>query len=148
MATDKDKRRHGVIEVHRDRHNAQAYWLTIGGRVWSEVEWSSSRRRWCIQDAAGRCLAHVEHIHAQDADLQTALALARRMIRDGRMPTPEEAAEALRQRQARPAAGPARTEEGLGELIVGDLVKPRVLEAERLGEPIDGDVVKVRVRDD
>src|SRR5262249_32286237 len=84
-----DRRRYGVSEVRRI--NAETYWLTIGGRMWSEVEWSRSRRAWCIQDAAGQCLAHVEHIVGQDRDPQAAIRLAKRMIVDGRMPAPEEA---------------------------------------------------------
>src|SRR5262249_62210865 len=84
-----DRRRYGVIEVRRI--NAETYHLTIGGVMWSEVEWSRSRQMWCIQDAAGHCLAHVEHIVGQDRDVQTAIRLAKRMIIDGRMPTPEGA---------------------------------------------------------
>jgi hypothetical protein len=89
-----DKRRYGVIEVRR--LNAETYHLTIGGEMWSEVEWSASRQRWCIQDAAGRCLTHVEHIVGQDRDVQTAIRLAKRMIVDGRMPSPEDAIASLR----------------------------------------------------
>ena len=88
-----DKRRYGVIEVRRV--NAETYHLTINGVVWSEVEWSPSRQRWCIQDAAGHCLAHEDHIVGEDRDPQTAIRLARRMIVDGRMPTPEEARRQL-----------------------------------------------------
>jgi hypothetical protein len=88
-----DKRRYGVIEVRRI--NAETYHLTINGQMWSEVEWSPSRRAWCIQDAAGHCLTHVEHIVGQDRDVQTAIRLAKRMIVDGRMPPPEEAREQL-----------------------------------------------------
>jgi hypothetical protein len=84
-----DRRRYGVIEVRR--LNAETYHLTINGEMWSEVEWSRSRQAWCIQDAAGHCLTHVEHIVGQDQDVQTAIKLARRMILDGRMPSPEEA---------------------------------------------------------
>jgi hypothetical protein len=109
-----DRRRYGVIEVRRI--NAETYWLTIGGRMWSEVEWSPSRRAWCIQDAAGHCLMHVEHIVGQDRDPQAALRLAKRMIVDGRMPTPEEAHTQLMAEQERP---------GLGELIVGDITAAR-----------------------
>ena len=53
MAT--DKRRYRVIEVRRI--NQATYHLTIDGELWSEVEWSPTRRAWCIQDAAGHCLA-------------------------------------------------------------------------------------------
>jgi hypothetical protein len=41
----RDKRRFGVIEVERINDD-----LTISGEMWSEVEWSPSRQRWCIQD--------------------------------------------------------------------------------------------------
>jgi len=93
-----DMRRYGVIEVRLVR--LDTYHLTIGGRLWSEVEWSPTRRAWCVQDACGHCLAHCEHIHGEDIDQRTALALAKAMIRDGRMPTPEEAEHQLRERQA------------------------------------------------
>jgi hypothetical protein len=102
MTTQNDRRRYGVIEV---RGGGSVYHLTIAGVVWSEVEWSPSRRAWCIQDAAGHCLTHVEHIHAQDVDAQTAIRLAKRMILDGRMPTPEEATQQLEERQRRDQLG-------------------------------------------
>jgi hypothetical protein len=95
----RDSRRYGVIEVRRI--NAETYHLTIAGTMWSEVEWSRSRQAWCIQDAAGRCLAHCGHIVGQDRDLQTAIRLAKRMIVDGRMPTPEEARATLKTEQER-----------------------------------------------
>jgi hypothetical protein len=105
-----DRRRFGVIEV--SRINAETYWLSIGGRMWSEVEWSRSRQAWCIQDAAGHCLTHVEHIVGQDRDPQAAIRLAKRMIVDGRMPSPEEAARQLEERSRR---------DRLGEPITGDI---------------------------
>jgi hypothetical protein len=90
-----DRRRYGVIEVRR--HNADTYHLTIDGELWSEVEWSPSRQAWCVQDAAGHCLTHVEHIVGQNRDAEAAIRLAKRMIVDGRMPTPEQAAQQLEQ---------------------------------------------------
>ena len=75
------------------------------GQLWSEVEWSPRRRAWCIQDAAGHCLTHVEHIHAQDVDAQVAIRLAKRMIRDGRMPAPEDAQRQLVERLRRDRLG-------------------------------------------
>src|SRR6476646_3427677 len=98
-----DRRRYGVIEVRR--LNAETYHLTINGQMWSEVEWSPSRQRWCIQDAAGQCLAHTEHIVGQDRDVQTAIRLAKRMIVDGQMPSPEEAHQQLEERSERSALG-------------------------------------------
>jgi hypothetical protein len=127
-----DRRRYGVIEVRRV--NAETYHLTIGGRLWSEVEWSRSRRAWCVQDAAGHCLTHVESIVGQDRDPQAAIALAKRMIIDGRMPSPEVALHQLRQRNEqrttrpraktrtkKPVKRPAKKPEPLGELITGDI---------------------------
>ena len=110
MATDRDRRRYGVIEIHRC--NAETYHLMIGGQMWSEVEWSHDRQRWCVQDAAGHCLTHVEHIVGQDKDPQAAIRLAKRMIVDGRMPAPEEARRQLRERQERAQ---------LGQPITGDI---------------------------
>jgi hypothetical protein len=100
-----DIRRYGVIEVRRI--NAETYHLTIAGELWSEVEWSASRQMWCVQDAAGHCLTHAEHIVGQDRDPQTAIRLAKRMIVDGRMPTPEEASGAARDRTGTQASGGA-----------------------------------------
>ena len=98
-----DKRRYGVIEV--ERINDETFHLVINDQMWSEVEWSASRQAWCIQDAAGQCLAHVESIVGQDRDVQTAIRLAKKMIVDGRMPSPEEAHQQLRERQARERLG-------------------------------------------
>jgi hypothetical protein len=98
-----DKRRYGVIEVRRI--NAETYHLTIGGRMWSEVEWSPERRAWCVQDAAGYCLTHVESIVGQDRDPQAAIRLAKRMIVDGSMPSPEQAQQQLQQRLERDRLG-------------------------------------------
>ena len=92
-----DKRRFGVIEV--EHINSDTYHLIIDGEMWSEVEWSASRQCWCVQDAAGQCLAHVESIVGQDRDVQTAIRLAKKMIVEGRMPTPEEARQQLKERQ-------------------------------------------------
>jgi hypothetical protein len=104
MTADNDPRRHRIIET-RFHGTPPRYDLTIDGVLWSEVEWSASRQAWCVQDAAGHCLTHVEHIHAQDADAEAAVRLARKMIRDGRMPTPEQAARQLRERQVRKRQG-------------------------------------------
>lgn len=94
-----DKRRYGVIEVRFRPGPPAIYSLSIGGEHWAAVEWSASRRTWCIEDAAGHCLAHCEHIHGDNIDRPTAIALAKRMILDGRIPPPEEARRQLRERQ-------------------------------------------------
>jgi hypothetical protein len=108
-----DHRRYRVIEVLRV--NADTYHLTIDGELWSEVEWSAPRQAWCIQDACGFCLTHVESIVGQDRDVQTAIRLAKRMVLDGRMPSPEQAQQQLRERQER---------ERLGEPFTMDVPEP------------------------
>jgi hypothetical protein len=80
--------------------------LTIGGEHWAAVEWSEKRQPWCIEDAEGRCLKHLDHVHGENADRNAAVALAEAMIRDGRMPDPETAwknllAEKKRRREKR-----------------------------------------------
>jgi hypothetical protein len=99
-----DRRRFYPIETRFRQHGQVAHYdLTIDGELWSCVEWSPTRRAWCIQDASGECLAHVEAIHGQDVDADTAVRLAKRMILDGRMPTPEQAYNALTARTERQA---------------------------------------------
>ena len=115
-----DKRRYGVIELQQI--NAETYHLIIAGEMWSEVEWSRSRQAWCIQDAAGRCLTHVEHIVGQDRDVQTAIRLAKRMIISGEMPSPEEA---WANRKAKAQRKPDPESQHLGEPFFMDPVPVR-----------------------
>jgi len=65
--------------------------ITIDGQLWAAVEWSEKRQAWCIEDCEGRCLAHEASIRGQAASKKEALALAKAMIADGRMPSPEAA---------------------------------------------------------
>jgi hypothetical protein len=124
-----DTRRYGVIEVRRV--NAETYWLEINGQMWSEIEWSAARQRWCVQDSAGHCLAHTEHIVGQDRDPQVAIRLARRMILDGRMPSPEEAHAQL-QAELERKRKPKRKTKYLGEPWV--LLEDRALVGKQLKE--------------
>jgi hypothetical protein len=102
----RDRRRYSVIETRfRQVGKLAMYNLMINGKLWACVEWSASRRRWCIQDASGRCLAHCDAIHGQDVDAQTAVRLAKAMIRDGRMPCPEDAHAQLEERLRRDELG-------------------------------------------
>jgi hypothetical protein len=117
-----DTRRYGVIETVTV--NSSTYWLMIDDVMWAEVEWSPKRRAWCIQDAAGHCLAHVEHIVGQSPDVGKALRLAKRMIASGEMPSPEEAHAQLEQERARPktrAKNRKQEHAPLSQLIVGDI---------------------------
>jgi hypothetical protein len=103
MDSKMDRRRYGVIEVEFVSPNC--YHLNINRQLWAEVEWSPQRRAWCIQDAAGHCLNHVEHIVEQDVDVQTAIRIAKKMIVNGSMPTPEEAYAQLEREQERKQLG-------------------------------------------
>ena len=101
-----DRHRYGVIETRFRQHGRTAFYqLTINMELWACVEWSPSRRAWCVQDGSGRCLAHCDAIHGEHIDASTAVELAKAMIRDGRMPTPEEAARQLRERLDRDRLG-------------------------------------------
>jgi hypothetical protein len=76
-----------------------------------------------IQDAAGQCLAHADHIVGQDRDPSIAIRLAKRMIVSGEMPTPEQArarlqAELKRKRKRKPKS------EYLGEPFVMEAPQP------------------------
>jgi hypothetical protein len=117
-----DRRRYGVIEVRLICSSPETYHLSIGGRMWSEVEWSRLRQAWCIQDAAGHCLTHIEHIVGQDRDPQAAIRLAKKMIVDGRMPSPEEALAQLKVEQEC-----KRERKELGEPFVMDDPPERVV---------------------
>jgi len=83
--------------------------VSLDGVHWASVEWSEKRQAWCIEDVEGRCLTHTASIRGQAASKDEAVALAETMIRDGRMPSPEEAragrgAPPHRTGEARPAA--------------------------------------------
>jgi hypothetical protein len=65
--------------------------LAGSGSTATSVEWSEKHQCWCIEDAAGACLAHEEAIHGAAESKDAALALAEAMIRHGRMPIREEA---------------------------------------------------------
>jgi hypothetical protein len=66
--------------------------LTIHQQVWAMVERSATKRAWLvmIMDAAGRAVALAD-------DQVAAIALAKRMIRDGSMPDPATAHAQLEQ---------------------------------------------------
>jgi hypothetical protein len=65
--------------------------IEIDGEHWGNVEWSYRREVWCIEDIWGGCLQHTDHIRGQEASRDAAVELAKEMIRDGRMPTLQEA---------------------------------------------------------
>lgn len=65
--------------------------VEVGGEYWGAVEWSEKRQAWCIEDAAGECLAHARSIHGQVASKDAAVVLAQEMIVDGRLPSPQRA---------------------------------------------------------
>jgi hypothetical protein len=76
-------------------------YLYIDGARWAVVEWGGPGR-WCIEDDQGRCLTHAEDTRGTAPTLADAIELAEAMIRDDRMPSPEEAerlAEKRREKQ-------------------------------------------------
>jgi hypothetical protein len=106
MSDTPDRRRFGVIETRFRQHGGIAYYdLSINGELWACVEWSFTRRSWCVQDASGRCLAHCDAIHGENIDAASAVQLAKTMIRDGQIPTPEEAERQLKERLERDRLG-------------------------------------------
>jgi len=101
----RDPRRRAEIALNRNGSSDEKQFLMINGEMWAEVQWSSQRKAWCIQDACGYCLTHIEHLHLQvpntgdgGRDSTNAIEKAKEMIRDGRMPAPEQAREAFKQR--------------------------------------------------
>jgi hypothetical protein len=96
----------GIISARRQRPviikwNGMIGRLLIKDEYWGAIEWSEKRQVWCIEDAEGRCLSHHSHVHGEDKDKAGATALAEAMIRDGRMPTPEDAKQARQERLKR-----------------------------------------------
>ena len=81
MVTDYDTRQ----KPSEVRWHGNIGYITIDGTLWGEVE--------------GRCLSHTDHIHASEADKEAAIALAKAMIRDGRMPDPRTAMQIRARRE-------------------------------------------------
>jgi hypothetical protein len=81
--------------------------VSLDGVTFARVEWSEKRQAFCIEDAAGQCLRHVGSLKGQAASKEEAVALAVDMVRDGRMPSPEQA-HAERERLAAPKRAEAR----------------------------------------
>ncbi|HTU56218.1 MAG TPA: hypothetical protein VMF62_19795 [Acetobacteraceae bacterium] len=111
-----------VTRIGGAGRNRQAR-LYIDGEPWAIVQWGGPGR-WCIEDGQCRCHEHLDAAAEQlrGGTLETAIALATAMIRDGRMPSPEEAerlAEEQRQkkRQEREAWDPTRLYETLAETL-------------------------------
>jgi hypothetical protein len=93
-----DARRQKPINI---RWNGMIGRIYIDQESWGAIEWSDQRQAWCIEDAEGRCLSHHSHVHGEDKDKDGASSLAEAMIRDGRMPSPEEARKARSERLKR-----------------------------------------------
>lgn len=85
--------RNAPIRVVFSQDDDRVGYLIVGGETWGAVEWSEKRGVWCIEDAEGRCLRHASSIQGQAVAKEEAIALAEQMVRDGRMPSPEEAAQ-------------------------------------------------------
>ena len=87
-----DERRAQPVSIQWTKDDGAAVGrLYVGGEVWGTIEWSEQRQAWCVEDAEGRCLSHVASIRGQASSKAKAVTLAREMIHDGRLPTPEQA---------------------------------------------------------
>src|SRR5882672_8599178 len=60
----RDPRRRAEITIagNADKHQHKQF-LMVNGEMWAEVQWSPKHKMWCIQDACGHCLTHIEHMH-------------------------------------------------------------------------------------
>jgi hypothetical protein len=99
-----DPRRQADIKIVFSQDGIGA--LMVAGFQWGAIEWSDKRGAWCIEDAEGRCLRHAASIHGKAASKEAAIALAEQIVRDGTLPSPEEARrrrrnETERERQKR-----------------------------------------------
>lgn len=90
-AVEQDARRTQRVKIEWSKNGAAIGRLYIGSEFWGAIEWSAKREAWCIEDAEGACLSHVASIRGQTSSRAKAVTLAREMIRDGRLPTPEQA---------------------------------------------------------
>ena len=94
-----DPRRAGsvVVSIRSDGNGT----LTVDGEMWGAVEWSEKHGVWCIEDAEGQCLNHTASIRGKAESREEAIAFAEQMIREGTMPSPEEARRLHRERLER-----------------------------------------------
>jgi hypothetical protein len=116
--------------------------LYVGAEFWGAIEWSEKRQAWCVEDAEGCCLGHVASIRGQASSRAKAVTLAREMIRDGRLPTPQQARaeyEARRaaqaERRARQPAVQARKARRAEEMAQS-VVRWRLEEEDRRAQPL------------
>ena len=100
-ARDEDDPRRAASVVVRFHGDASVGRLLVDGEIWGAVEWSEKHGVWCIEDAEGRCLRHASSIRGKAASREEAVALAEHMVRDGTMPTPQEARRLHRERLER-----------------------------------------------
>jgi len=107
-----DPRRENAVAITWSQNNLLGR-ITVDSEFWAAVEWSEKHQCWCIEDVTGACLAHEDGIRGAAESKEAAVALAEAMIRDGRMPTPEDARR-LR-RDALPQAERERREAELAE---------------------------------
>jgi hypothetical protein len=91
VAMAEDARRTQRVKIEWTKDGAAIGRLYVGGEFWGAIEWSAKREAWCVEDAEGACLSHVASIRGQTSSRSKAVRLAREMLRDGRLPTPEQA---------------------------------------------------------
>jgi hypothetical protein len=135
--TSDDPRRRKPIKI---RWSGMIGELLIDGESWGAIEWSDKRKAWCIEDAEGECLKHAEHVRGQAAAKDAAIELAEAMIRDGRMPTPEQARQYRKQRLQEQRARRAKQPSEMRRLAERENER-RLYDAEDEAEQRDKDAV-------
>lgn len=98
MSAEPDPRRACPIETRIGRSRRRRAYLFIDGQMWAIIE--GAGKRWCVEDSQSLCLEHIENACDDLKTMDQAIALAEAMIRDGRMPTPEEAKRLWDERKA------------------------------------------------
>jgi hypothetical protein len=98
----------GKVRIEWSKDGSAIGRLYVGAEFWGAIEWSAKREAWCIEDAAGECLRHVASIRGQASSKAKAVMLAREMIGDGRLPTPQQARAEHEARRATQAERRAR----------------------------------------
>lgn len=107
-----DERRQRDIRVDKawNLQSARAMFY-INEVLWAEIDYSAQRKAYCIQDATGYCLNHTKQIREEIGGpnsmsaFDAAIERTKQMIRDGSMPTPEEARLSFKQNYGRDFAG-------------------------------------------
>ena len=95
------RRQKRVMVVFIGENDKEVGTLFVAGQTWGAVEWSEKQGVWCIEDREGKCLKHASSIHGKAVAKDKAVALAERLVRNGELPSPEEARQLHREARER-----------------------------------------------